>query len=95
MAAYGLYSHIRGNRVRSAFLLLGLFVLVYVLVFAGALVAEAFLNSREDLQIILWRAERDFWPAVPWATAGTLAWIFVAYRFHQSMIDALTGGETV
>jgi len=94
-AAYGLYTHIRGNRVRSAFLLIGLFFLVYVLVFAGALVAEALLHGNEDLQLILWRAERDFPPAVPFATAGTLLWIFVAYKFHQSMIDALTGGELV
>jgi heat shock protein HtpX len=93
--AYGLYTHIRGNRVRSAFLLIGLFFLIYVLVFAGALVAEAFLHGNEDLQIILLRAERDFPPAVPWATGGTLLWIFIAYYFHQSMIDALTGGELV
>ena len=93
--AYGLYTHIRGNRVRSAFLLIGLFFLIYVLVFAGALVAEALLHGDEDLQIIVWRAERDFVPALPWATLGTAAWILIAYYFHQSMIDALTGGELV
>jgi heat shock protein HtpX len=93
--AYGLYTHIRGNRVRSAFLLIGLFFLIYVLVFAGALVAEALLHGGEDLPLILWRAERDFVPAVPWATLGTAAWILIAYYFHQSMIDALTGGELV
>src|SRR5262249_29614122 len=95
MAAYGLYSHIRGNRIRSTFLLVGLFFLVYVLVFAGALVAEAISFAGADLNFILRRAERDFWPAVPWATAGTIIWIFIAYKFHQSMIDALTGGEPV
>jgi heat shock protein HtpX len=41
MAAYGLYSHIQSNRRRSVILLAGLFVLVYVLVYAGALAAEA------------------------------------------------------
>jgi len=95
MAAYGLYTHIRGNRLRSAFLLVGLFFLVYLLIFAGALVAEAILHGEEPLQFLIWRAERDFWPALPWATAGALAWIFIAYKFHQSMIDALTGGEVV
>ncbi len=39
MAAYGLYSHIQSNRRRSIALLAGLFFLVYVLVYAGALVA--------------------------------------------------------
>jgi heat shock protein HtpX len=31
----------------------------------------------------------------PWATAGTLIWMLIAYRFNQSMIDALTGGHEV
>ena len=37
MAAYGLYTHIQSNRRRSIALLIGLFFLVYLLVFAGAL----------------------------------------------------------
>ena len=39
-AAYGLYSHIQSNKRRSIALLLGLFFLVYLMVFAGALLAE-------------------------------------------------------
>jgi heat shock protein HtpX len=39
--AYGLYTHIHSNRVRSVLLLGGLFFLVYLLLFAGALTAEA------------------------------------------------------
>ena len=35
--AYGLYTHIRANRRRSVALLIGLFFLVYLMVFAGAL----------------------------------------------------------
>src|SRR5256885_10391189 len=38
---YGLYTHIRANRIRSVFLLGGLFFLVYLLTYAGALTAEA------------------------------------------------------
>jgi heat shock protein HtpX len=33
--------------------------------------------------------------ALPWATVGTVIWILIAYKFHQSMIDALTGGREV
>ena len=29
------------------------------------------------------------------ATLGTALWIFIAYKFHQSMIDAVTGGREV
>jgi hypothetical protein len=36
MAAYGLYTHIRANKHRSIVLLIGLFFLVYLLVYAGA-----------------------------------------------------------
>ena len=45
MAAYGLYTHIQSNKRRSIALLIGLFVLVYVLVFAGALIAEALTRN--------------------------------------------------
>ena len=46
MAAYGLYTHIQSNRRRSIALLIGLFLLVYVLVFAGALLAEVLSRRR-------------------------------------------------
>ncbi len=42
MAAYGLYTHIASNKFRSMLLLAGLFLLIYVLVYAGALLAEVF-----------------------------------------------------
>src|SRR5882672_4085871 len=94
MAAYGLYTHIQSNKRRSIALLIGLFVLVYLLVYAGALAAEA-MSYPASLDFLLRRAWRDFLPVAPWATAGTLAWIAIAYWFHQSMIDAITGGREV
>ena len=36
-AAYGLYTHIQHNRIRSIVLIGGLFLLVYILVFAFVL----------------------------------------------------------
>jgi heat shock protein HtpX len=94
MAAYGLYTHIQSNRRRSIALLAGLFVLVYVLVYAGALVAEA-LSVNADLDTLMRLAWNDLIRAIPLATLGTVAWIAIAYYFHQSMIDALTGGREV
>jgi heat shock protein HtpX len=93
-AAYGLYSHIQSNRRRSIALLVGLFFLVYVLVFAGALVAEG-LATNADLNTLLQRAWIDLIEASPFATIGTILWIVIAYFFHQNMIDALTGGREV
>ncbi|HEY1981321.1 MAG TPA: M48 family metalloprotease [Xanthobacteraceae bacterium] len=94
MAAYGLYSHIQSNRRRSIILLASLFVLVYVLVFAGALVAAA-LSINADLNTLLQIAWTDLLKAAPFATIGTIAWVVIAYYFHQSMIDAITGGREV
>ncbi|HEX3935939.1 MAG TPA: M48 family metalloprotease [Xanthobacteraceae bacterium] len=94
MAAYGLYSHIQSNRRRSIVLLAGLFVLVYVMVYAGALVAAA-LSLNADLPTLMQVAWVDFLEAAPFATAGAALWIVIAYYFHQDMIDALTGGVEV
>jgi heat shock protein HtpX len=94
MAAYGLYSHIQSNRRRSIALLIALFFLVYVLVYAGALVGEA-LTINADLDILMQRAWNDLISAAPLATIGTALWIVIAYFFHQSMIDAVTGAREV
>jgi heat shock protein HtpX len=94
MAAYGLYSHIQSNRRRSIILLASLFVLVYVLVYAGALVAAA-LSINADLNTLLQIAWIDLLKAAPFATIGTILWVVIAYYFHQSMIDAITGGRDV
>src|SRR5450830_870659 len=96
MAAYGLYTHIQSNKRRSVALLIGLFFLVYVMVFAGALLAESLTAyDNQPLDYLIRAAEFDFIKALPWATLGTLIWILIAYKFHQSMIDAMTGAHEV
>ena len=99
MAAYGLYTHIQSNKRRSIALLIGLFFLVYVMVFAGALLAEALTargyNGSSPLDYLIRAAEFDFIKALPFATIGTVVWIFIAYQFHQSMIDTVTGARVV
>ena len=94
MAAYGLYTHIQSNKRRSVALLIGLFFLVYLMVFAGALIGAAMTTSApldslaEDALIMTLYAS-------PFATVFTAIWILIAYRFHQKLIDAVTGGHTV
>src|SRR2546430_7519384 len=95
MAAYGLYTHIASNKFRSMLLLAGLFVLIYVLVFAGALVAEVLMRGDKSVDYYLMRASRDLMAAFPYATGAAALWIVIAYFFHQNMIDAITGGESV
>ena len=98
MAAYGLYSHIQSNKRRSVALLIGLFFLVYVMVFAGALLAEAlssYYGSNVPIDYLIHAAVFDFVKAFPFATIGAFIWIAIAYKFHQKMIDAVTGAQPV
>src|SRR3982074_2192702 len=95
MAAYGLYTHIASNKFRSMLLLGGLFLLIYVLVYAGALLAEVLINSDASVDYYLRAASRDLITAFPYATIAAVLWIVIAYFFHQNMIDAVTGGEDV
>lgn len=95
MAAYGLYTHIAANKFRSTLLLGGLFLLVYVMVFAGALVAEVLLDGGRPFDAYVARAARDLVAALPLATLGAALWIAIAYFFHQKIIDAVTGGRDV
>jgi len=81
MAAYGLYTHIASNKFRSMLLLAGLFALVYVLVYAGALIAEVVINGDETVVHYLRRAFYDLKVAAPVATVVAAAWIVIAYFF--------------
>jgi heat shock protein HtpX len=93
-AAFGLYTHIQSNRRRSIALLLGLFFLVYVMVYAGALLAEAMMGDA-SLDWLLRAAWRDLIWAAPVATLATALWIVIAYLFNQSLIDSVTGASEV
>src|ERR1700688_3283001 len=95
MAAYGLYTHSASNRLRSMLLLAGLFALVYVMVYAGALIAEVVIDSGAPADYYLTAAARDLVKALPYATLAAVLWIVIAYFFHQSIVDAVTGGQDV
>src|SRR5271169_7237724 len=95
MAAYGLYTHIASNRFRSMLLLAGLFLLVYVVVYAGALIIEVVNNAGGPVDYYLRVALVDVIHTLPWSTGAAALWIAIAYFFHQKIIDAVTGGESV
>jgi heat shock protein HtpX len=95
MAAYGLYTHIASNKTKSMLLLGGLFLLVYVIVYAGALVIEVVTYSDAPFDYYLKAALTDVIRTLPYSTGAALLWIVIAYFFHQSIIDAVTGGRDV
>ena len=92
-AAYGLYTHIQSNKRRSIALLLGLFFLVYLMVFAGALLAEG-MTQDASLDWLLRKAlaRSASGPRRSPRSARRL-WIVIAYFFNQSLIDAVTGSR--
>ena len=93
MAAYGLYTHIASNKFRSMLLLGGLFLLIYVLVFAGALLPEVVLTAARSVAYYL-RALLDVNKAAALRDRrAPPLWIVIAYFFHHWIIDAVTGGE--
>jgi heat shock protein HtpX len=95
MAAYGLYTHIASNRTKSMLLLGGLFLLVYVIVYAGALVIEVVTYGGAPFDYYLRAALADVIRTLPYSTGAAILWIAIAYFFHQSIIDAVTGGREV
>ena len=95
MAAYGLYTHIASNKFRSMLLLAGLFLLVYVIVYAGALIIEAVTIGDAPVDYYFTAALGDVIRTLPYSTGAAALWIVIAYFFHQSIIDAVTGGEDV
>src|SRR5271163_3502989 len=95
MAAYGLYTHIASNKFRSMLLLAWLFVLVYVVVYAGALIIEVLNTGGAPAGYYLRVALTDVIRTLPYSTGAAALWIVIAYFFHQSIIDAVTGGEDV
>jgi heat shock protein HtpX len=95
MAAYGLYTHIAANRTRSIILIAALFLLVYVSVYAAALIIEVINDSDGTVDYYLKAALWDVIRTLPWSTGAALLWIAIAYFFHQKMIDVVTGGASV
>src|SRR5262249_50935190 len=102
MAAYGLYTHIQSNKRRSIALLIGLFFLVYLMTYAGALLGEALFGEGPGFQYAdgatsyyLRTAWRDWVMAFPWVTVGTIGWIIIAYQYNVTLIDGITGADEV
>jgi len=95
-AAYGLYTHIRANRLRTIFLLAGFVALLHALLFSFALIFEATTApDGASLEWILRRAGNDMIRGWPIAVGAALIWFAIAFFFHQQMIDYATGAHGV
>ncbi|MEL6374752.1 MAG: M48 family metallopeptidase [Pseudomonadota bacterium] len=91
--AYGLYSHINANRLRSGLLLLGFVALLQMLLFSLFLATHAFLGG--DLDAIFSRAFESFRRNWLFALLGAGVWFLIALAYHHRMIRSATRAASV
>jgi heat shock protein HtpX len=90
--AFGLYSHMRNNRIRSGFLIAGLFLLVYVTVWGLLLVGYGYGGVPRGTTAYA-QAGRTFWNWLPFTTLAAGAWVFIGFRINVGLIGAISGAK--
>lgn len=92
--AFGLYTHMRRNRTRSVFLIIGLFLLVYATVFGLLLVGYGYMGTPRF--VTPWAmATRSLVRWFPIITVGIVAWIIIGYQFNVAIIAAASGARSI
>jgi heat shock protein HtpX len=59
------------------------------------MIAAVFTQGDAPLDYLLYVARAYFLGSIPFVTVGTLVWLWIAWLFHQRMIDALVSGHDV
>jgi heat shock protein HtpX len=92
--AFGLYTHMRNNRIRSGFLIAGLFALAYLTAWGLILIAYGYGGVPRG-RSAFGEAGRVFWSWFPLITLGTMAWVFVGFRINVGIIGAVSGAKGI
>jgi|SRR5215217_542855 len=97
MGAFGLYTHIQANNVRSAILLAGfpLLLVGIIYVLTVGLIGTGVLPSGSSVSDDLVRAARLMVLGVPAAVVVSLVWFAIAYFANTAIIGAMTGSKAV
>jgi heat shock protein HtpX len=91
--AYGLYSHIQKNRMKSIFLLASFVVLIHAVLFSLVLLVEvSYGGTAQQIFDAAIENMRYAWPAGVIAAA---VWFTIAFLFHQRMIDYATRAKGI
>lgn len=94
LPAFGLYTHIQANRRRSAVLIVGLFILFYLMSFGAALLLQAFgAEAFESFETLLRAAIWDALWLAPLVTVLTALWVWCGFRFNTIMLNLATGSS--
>nr|WP_255616715.1 M48 family metallopeptidase [Microvirga puerhi] len=94
MQAFGLYTHIQANRRRSALLIVGLFLLFYLMSLGLALLLRALLDDGTGtfealFQSALWGC---LWFS-PFITGLVALWVWCGFRFNDFLLSLTTGSK--
>lgn len=97
MGAFGLYTHIQANNVRSAILLAGFPVLLIGIVYALTLgaIGAGYLPSTGTVEGDLASAFRMLAAGAPLALLVSGVWFTIAYFGNTAIIGAMTGSRAV
>lgn len=91
--AYGLYSHIAANRLKSLVLLACFVLLLQALIFSFNLVIQALAGG--DLNEVLGRSFATMGTASPVGLAAAGVWFLIAWLAHGRMIASATGARGI
>ncbi|HEX6001749.1 MAG TPA: M48 family metallopeptidase [Hyphomicrobiaceae bacterium] len=91
--AYGLYTHIQANRIRSVILLIGFVALLHALLYSLLVIWSALYGGTfEEILAGAWWQYKQSWPIAVLAAA---VWFVVAYFTHQLLVSWATGAKGV
>lgn len=92
--AYGLYTHIQKNRLKSLLLLFSFVLLIHAVMFSLVLIFEA-LSYGGTVAEIVETAVDDIRYAWPLGLIVAGFWFVIAFFFHQHMIDFATRAKGI
>jgi heat shock protein HtpX len=92
--AFGLYTHQRNNRVRSGFLIAGLFLLVYLTAYGLILVGYGYGGVPRGRSVYS-ESTRLFWGWFPFISLAAGAWVLIGFKVNVGLVSAMTGAKDV
>ena len=93
--AYGLASHIAGNRRKSVFLLASFVLLLQAILYSFSLIYQALAFGGDDVGEIMGRAWDGMAVFAPMGLFGAAIWFAIAWFAHGRMIAFATGAKPV
>lgn len=88
--AFGLYSHQRNNRIRSRFLIAGLFLLIYLFSWGLILIGYGAADGGGIAD-----ATSAFLRWLPLVTLFGAAWVYIGFKINVGLIGSLTGARSI